>query len=167
MLYKQLNSLDQIFFYYILKEKKTIARQQARKPRGFFHIQGISIKKHNRKHYAEKQNKTAGRKEYFRQWLFLLYKLMKTHQGIIDLITALEQHISLSFINTALESYVTRNCRLLHSTACSKNKDTYSIKKNPAFIWLTSHCTTQNVLSQYYFSLAFTTFFLVRNFSQL
>lgn len=134
MLYKQLNSLDQIFFYYILKEKKTIARQQARKPRGFFHIQGISIKKHNRKHYAEKQNKTAGRKEYFRQWLFLLYKLMKTHQGIIDLITALEQHISLSFINTALESYVTRNCRLLHSTACSKNKDTYSIKKiQPSF----------------------------------
>lgn len=100
---------------------------------------------------AEKQNKTAGRKEYLRLWLFLLYELMRTRQGIINLITVHKQHVSLSFINDVLESFVTKKYKLLHSTTCSKKK------KNATCIWPTSCCIAQNVLSQYYYGLAFTT----------
>lgn len=74
---------------------------------------------------------------------------MRTQQGIINLITVYKQHVSLSFINDVLESFVTKKYKLLHSM-CSR-------KKNPACIWPTSCCTAQGVLSQYCYGLAFTT----------
>lgn len=53
--------------------------------------------------------------------------LMRIQKGIIDLIIAHKQDVILSFINTVLQSYVTRNYR--HNTTRSKTKILTVLKK--------------------------------------